>query len=382
MKYILGWLIYTFGYIFLIKKEKLHIFEAFHILYFIYVLPTITFFSLSNQSLVDFFTLLFPYFTILFSLFNKRRRGKSLPKGKITALFISVFVLIIVLIHYFISTEGNIVLNFSDVYSFRRKYGSVSTSGVFGYVNSWAMKIFSVLFFAWAIFSKNKKMIIIAALSIFLLFALSGHKGALKGVFLVLFFKFLFKRNNRRELVLYGFLGLISVASFTSIYLEQNFIGSLLIRRLLFVPVQLNFTYLEFFSLNEKVFWSNSILKNFITYQYPLEPAFLIGDFLGNENMSANTGFAATGFMHGGYLGVLFYTFIGIFIFRFINKNGDKINKYTLLAITFLPINSLFVSSDLFSTLLTHGLIVSLVILWLYEDKDYYFKFGNKRMKV
>jgi hypothetical protein len=98
--------------------------------------------------------------------------------------------------------------------------------------------------------------------------------------------------------------------------------------------------------------------------------------------MSANTGFIATGYMHFGYFGLLIYVFLAIIILRVINRLGKKIKKYTVLSIVFLPINTLFMASDLFSTLLTHGLLIAVLVLWLYEDKVYIVQFFNKKFKV
>jgi hypothetical protein len=263
---------------------------------------------------------------------------------------------VLVLGNYFISTGGKMVWSFSQVYAFRDSYGDASQAGIFGYLNSWAAKIFSVILLAWSLQKKKLLITLFVMLLIILLFALSGHKGVLKGVLLVFFFYFLCKYSNTR-LVLAGafMLFLLSIVIITHVF-DSTMLGSLLLRRLLFVPALLNFKYLEFFSNNEFVYWSNSILKSFVDYPYHIRPVEVVGEYLGNEGMAANTGFLANGYMHAGYLGVALYTAIAIVIFNIINGFSQKIESYFILSIAFIPINVLFVSADLFAAVLTHGL--------------------------
>lgn len=383
--YVIGWAIYLFGYLILLRKKKLYIYEIFYLLYFIYVLPTIVFFELSNKSFSDFLILIIPYFVILLFVFERpEKQIKSFPNGKIIVLVLSFLAVVSVIIHYLFSTGGNFVLSFDEVYDFREKFGESNLSGIFGYLNSWTMKIFLVVLYSWALNQKNIKALILFIFFILIVFMLSGHKEALSGVFLIFFFKFLFKQKAKRRrifilLSLFLLLFLIAINSFIN---GLSILDSLITRRLFFVPIHLNFTYIEFFSNHEYVYWSNSIFKYFLNYPYNLPPAFLIGDYLGVSGMSANTGFIATGYMHFGYFGLLIYVFLAIIILRVINRLGKKIKKYTVLSIVFLPINTLFMASDLFSTLLTHGLLIAVLVLWLYEDKVYIVQFFNKKFKV
>ena len=172
------------------------------------------------------------------------------------------------------------------------------------------------------------------------------------------------------------------IVSLFFVIFDSQFLGSLLIRRLFFVPVFLNFTYIEFFANNNLVYWSNGILSSLIEYPYSLQPTFLIGEFVGSTDMSANTGFLANGYMHFGYLGIAIYTILSVLIFNVINILGKRNDKFLVMAITFLPIHALFIGSDLFTTLLTHGLMMAIIILYLFENKHYYLVFGSKKIKL
>ncbi|GGH01659.1 hypothetical protein GCM10011416_20540 [Polaribacter pacificus] len=383
--YIIGWLVYIFGYVFLLTKKDIYIYEIFYLLFFIYILPTIVFYELAGKSTLDFFTLVLPYFLILLFVFEGTlKQIKPYPKGKVIVIAISLLAILVVIFNYYISTGGKVVLSLTEVYDFREEFEGASGSGLFGYLNSWVMKIFLVIIYAWAFAKKNIIGLVVSIFFILVVFALSGHKEVLSGIFLIFFFNFLFKLSERnRKLFLLGSLFLLFLVVTVFSMLEGvNLLGSIVIRRLFFVPIHLNFTYLEFFSNHEHVYWSNSILKQFFIYPYSLDPAFVIGNYLGVIGMSANTGFIATGFMHASYFGIFFYVFLAIVFLNIINIVGKKSKKYMVLSIVFLPINALFMASDLFSTLLTHGLLIAIVLLWLYEDEIYTIRILGKDFKI
>ncbi len=377
-KYIFGWFIYILGYILLLRKKEIYIFEVYLLLFLLYVLPNTVYYGLSNQETNYYLAIVLPFFIIVYATVNRRfLKYKSLKNGKIKIILISFALVLLVLLHYFFSTGGRFVLNFSQVYDFRSEFEQISSGGLFGYLNNWVMKIFTALIFAWAISIKKMNMILLSFFFILLLFMLSGHKSALTSIFLVLFFYYLFKVKNRNLFIIFTFLSLMSGIVFITLYFDSIMLGSMMIRRSFFIPAYLNFTYFEFFSQNDFILWSNSIFKYFIDYPYNLSATHVIGNYLGKPDMGANTGFAASGFMHAGYFGVVIYTSIGIMIMNLINQLAMKTNKYIVLSIIFFPINTFFISSDLFTTLLTHGLIIAIIVLWLYQDKEYKLRIGK-----
>ena len=380
--YLIGWIIYVLGYWLLYNKKGINIYEIFYLIYFLYILPTITFFSLSDKQLNELLLLILPYFVILFFINNKNKTLIFLPpikNGKLIVLLTSIIIILIVLYNYFLNTSGNMVFKFSEVYIFRSKYGETTSSGLYGYLNNWAGKVFSVLILAWSLKAKNYLWVFISILFIGLLFFLSGHKSVLQGLFIVIFFYLLSKTKNTRILILYGFCGLLIISTAAYLINPSSYISSILIRRLLFLPVKINFTYLEYFSIHDKIYWSNSILKSIYQYPYDLKPAFLIGDYLysSKDPVHANTGFIASGYMQAGYFGVLIYTFLSVLIFKLINTYSLRNSKFISFSILFIPINTLFFSSDFFTTLLTHGLLIAILCLCIFNEKKYYLKFNN-----
>ncbi len=80
--------------------------------------------------------------------------------------------------HYILSGGlSHINFDLSKVYELRESdYGISSNSGVFGYINSWATKVFNIFLISIAFLKKKYFYAIIFIFIQVLLFALSGHK--------------------------------------------------------------------------------------------------------------------------------------------------------------------------------------------------------------
>ena len=71
-------------------------------------------------------------------------------------------------------------------------------------------------------------------------------------------------------------------------------LNSFIIRRTFFLPALINFNYLEFFSNNPKLNFSQSLLRGFTDSFYFDKFQLIIGDYMGFTGMWANTGFVGT----------------------------------------------------------------------------------------
>lgn len=383
VKYIFSWIVFFVGYKVLYLKRKQLLYEMYLTFFILYFLPTVVFFSFSNQNVLFLLILTSPYLAIVyFTLDWKMYNYQNIIYGKIIVL-ISAFILTsFVLANYYFSTDGNMVFNLYEVYDFREKYGNVSSIGIFGYLNSWVTKIFIVILLAWSIHRRKIILISLFIVVILFLFLLSGHKSVFQSLIIVLGFHVFFKFKKPHLVLLISFISLIVTTLLVSFVINMPIVSSMILRRLLFVPTHLNYTYLEFFSIHEYIYWSNGILKNIIEYPYEIKPVFLIGEYLGKDKMAANTGFIGNGFMHAGILGVFVYTIIAIILFNIINLLGSCFNKFFLYSIVFMPIFTLIISSDLLTTLLTHGLFISILVLFLFEAKTYILKYDKIKYKL
>jgi hypothetical protein len=112
---------------------------------------------------------------------------------------------------------------------------------------------------------------------------------------------------------------------------------------------------------------SNSIFSKFIEYPFQLPVPNLIGEYLlGNEKSHANTGMVASGYAHFGFLGVTIYSILLGFILKIINYFSRKnIPFWLIFSMSIIPLRTLIVSSDLLVVLFTHGLILTILVLYL-----------------
>ena len=127
--------------------------------------------------------------------------------------------------------------------------------------------------------------------------------------------------------------------------------------------------YFYFFSNNQKVFWSNSIFSNFLTYPYDWPPSTLIARSLGDVS-GANSQFISTGFMHFGLLGILFYSFLLSIILSYIDRFvSDGIDSAFINTVFICNFTAVFFTSDLFTSLLNHGLALALLMITIFKDQ-------------
>jgi len=368
-KYIIGFIGFLITFM-VCNYKKTNISLIINLFFLTYVVPNIVFYSLTNHN-TGYFIALISSFNLVILCIRNSKKVQTLSFGKFGNRHINIIAIIMVLaclIHYIIVLRGNFVLSFRKVYEFRAEFDSAVGNGLWGYINSIVPKILLVYLLSTAVFERHKKKILLYVVFFFLLFIFSGHKGVLKGIPLILFFYYLFR--NKTSLTKFY---LIFLFFYTCVFLvgtQNSMVGALLIRRLLFVPVLLNFKYFEFFSNNVKIYWSESILKSFIDYPYDLSSTHVIGAYLGDSDVGANTGYVASGYMNCGYIGILIYTLILIYIFNVINAGVLKFkNIYTSYALVYVAVNSIIISSDLFTSMLTHGVFVLLLIFWFRKSE-------------
>jgi hypothetical protein len=256
-------------------------------------------------------------------------------------------------------------LDFAKVYDFRSGASDALNIGVMGYLNIWATKVFGPVLLAITLW--RKKYVI--AVQIFLLhifwFGVSSHKSVLFYPFLVTFLWVWFRYSKALALVPLAMSIVVIISMYFYFCWDDVIWGSLFVRRIFFIPAQLTFTYYEFFSSNQFVFWSNSFLSGFFDYPYDRNTALLIGDYMGGES-SANNSFLSTGYMHAGIFGVIIYGVLVGLLFKIIDSIArDGIPAWVAVSCLIVPSQALITSADLPTALLTHGIGISLIILFL-----------------
>jgi len=368
VKYIQGWIIYLILFALLNRHKKHVLYMTLLISFLLLIVPTITLYSFKNEPTEFFYSIMIPYAGMLLLVTTKRIQLYYFPHGKKIAIGLSVLMVSMVLMHY-LSTVGfgHINFNLLKVYELRSSdYGIASNAGIFGYLNSWVTKVFNIFLITIALLRKKYFLVLLFVLIQILLFGLSGHKGVLFSLILLSCLYIFDKAKHYSTIIIYSTLTTVSLL-LAYFYFSHNLtIPSILIRRVFFIPTHLNYVYFDYFSFHDFLYWSNSILKSIFTYPYEVAPVFVIGDYLGKPNMAANTGIFGSGYMHLGIVGIIIYMILLSFIINIIQQ-FNKLPIWFINAIVLMPLLTLFISSDLPTTLLTHGFLVAIIILYLYS---------------
>ncbi len=380
LKYLEGWIVLIITF-FLLYYHKWHnIYLTLLIIFLIIIIPTTTLYAFADKSAKAFYMIVLPFLILLFLISRKKINLHYIPHGKKIAIAIATVLVFVVLLHYLL-TVGISHINFdlSKVYELRRsELGLASNAGVFGYLNSWVTKVFNIFLITLALW-KRKFFLAGIFISIqILLFGFSGHKSVLFSLLLIFGLYFFERFKFQTTIVIYSFLGVILVVWIYFIITEDLLLPSIIIRRVFFVPTQLNFTYIDYFNAHEFLYWSNSIFKHFITYPYDVPPVFIIGEYMGYPEAAANTGLFGSGYMQAGIFGILFYIFIMALVINILQQ-FKLLPKWIINAIILIPMLSVFISSDLPTTFLTHGLLIAIIIVYLYSTPN---KRKRKRFEV
>jgi len=372
LKYFESWLIWfflvaTFPKVLLKPSDYLMSF-----LLFSFLTPLLALYGLSNSNREDLYFVLLG--VLMISLFRIGRPIKLplIRHGRALAFIIAAFSAVVVT-GWLIMSSGlnNFNINFSRVYEYRSEVSELINQGPMGYIVSWVTKVLGPTLLAFFLWRKNFwGVFLIFSLHLFW-FGMTSHKAVLFYPLLVTFLWFWFRLSKALALIPIMYASLVLLSFMSYLVIDYTWLGSLFIRRVFFVPPYLTFRYLEFFSLNEFVYWSSSITSSFIDYPYELDPSKEIGVYIGKEGANANTSFLATGYMHAGIPGIIFYgIFVGL-LFRLIDSlSVNGVPPWVGVTSIIIPMQSLIRGADLPTALLTHGLGLSIVILFLLRSAE------------
>lgn len=290
----------------------------------------------------------------------------TVAHGEIVAVTLAVVAVAYLIVWYVISgAVNNFNLNLLKVYEYRSATARLTSFGLLAYINTWAYSICSVFLFSLALYRRRYMLAGIVFLIQVLFFAVSGHKSLVFYPLLVIGVWFYFKRTQSMTVVPCLFTAVVAAALILYLLIDDILLGSLLIRRVFFVPAALTYDYFSFFSNESYVVWSNSVLKSVFSYPYPAGVAELIGEYNGS-GANANNGYISSGYAHFGLVGVLMYTLLFGVVLRYLDvTTAGRVPVWLVLAIVVVPIRSAIVSSDLLTVLLTHGLLVGLLLIAL-----------------
>lgn len=366
-RYLISWILYIFCALFSPSRINQVSDYFFATMTCSFVAPISSLAGLSGRALDPLIATILSYFLILIISSGREVKIPRLllfKKGELFALLLSLILIFFVLLWYVLTGAiFNMNFDLSRVYDFRDVNEQLTDIGLMAYLNSWTYQVFSLFLLVYALWKKMWPLAVIAISVEFIFFGVSSHKSILFYPFLVLAIWAYFR--DRRDLyivpVLFSVIIIVCLLLFE--YSSDLMTGSMFIRRVFYVPALLTYEYFDFFRGQSFVYWSNSILSAFIDYPYSQRLTLLIGEAMGT-GASANNGYISSGYSHAGYFGILLYSIIIAVVLVSVNAFARRVGPlWVSLALLAIPYRTLILSSDLFTTLLTHGLLVTILLM-------------------
>ena len=174
-----------------------------------------------------------------------------------------------------------------------------------------------------------------------------------------------------RVYVLSG-LGVLAIAAITLAF-DLESLSVLTIRRALYVGASVTFDWIDYFSKEPSIWWTD---RHLLFGRFPTQytgvniPEMMAQIKVPGPPWAFNSGLVGTGYAQGGIFGVALYAaLLGVLINyanRLIKRGGSV---YIAAAILIGPIRGAWADSDLLTVILSHGILVALVMLSML-DRD------------
>jgi len=303
----------------------------------------------------------------LFLMKVKVIRIQSLREGN-NITFLLLIGITIIVYGYLLITGGIQRVNFNlmDVYGVREDYSLISNR-LFGYLVPWQANIINLFFLIYGIIKRSKNIIFVSVFLQLFLFSMTNFKSFLFSPLVVLGIYMIFKKGLKNNLLLTITIILSLFSSLLLIFSKITgdiILLSIFLRRLFFVPAKLHFQYFDFMENMEKYKLSHSILSGFVTNPYGIGPVELVSNNLFENGGNPNVGVFGDSFVNFGFAGVLLFTMILGFILLVLDSVASNSPSILSMSIIIIPSMSL-INSALFTSLATHGILFSILIIWL-----------------
>ncbi|WP_339226794.1 hypothetical protein NSQ77_14730 [Oceanobacillus sp. FSL K6-2867] len=334
------------------------------ILLIVMIIPTLSLYGLKGES-----TLFLLFFVFSFALTSLIVR---LPLISIWSININIryiymllgFLILIVFVNLLVfnGLPSLTAINLFDVYDVRKSvnYGLP----LMGYLVPWLGKVINPFLIGMFLYKKEIRWSIFFLFLQILLYLYTGHKSFLFSPLIIISFIY-FQRKGRVYLKLSTSILLVIIISLILAVYGMNTGATLFIRRTFFLTAQNYYYYFDFFSHNEFVKLSHSIFEGLYTYPYSLLPPNLIGEaYYHNPEGWVNTGYLADAYMNFGFLGMIVFSLLFGFLLLIIDS--IKTPLVLKVAALLIPMYALR-SGAFFTSLLTGGILLGIVITYLYS---------------
>lgn len=348
------------------------------------MVPILSIFWLTSQSL-KYVIYLSLCFTVLFILLRipKVIRVPLLKKETSFSPKVvnGVFVISIVFLLIFIARYGGIdkrTFSFETVYYLRSEK---VYSGIWIYFLNWIGKVLIPLCIVIFFLEKKKILFIISCLMQLTLYLSTGHKTFILSVFLILGLTYILIKDRWKVGLPQLYSLMIAGAAIIYKLTDMLMIIAIMPLRLFIIPALISFSHYEFFSVNQKLHFSEGLIGRLFGIESPYQMSSKYIVSLSTYEGAANTGFLADAYANGGLIVMIMFMLIFALILLFVDSiSMDSNNKLKYSAMMVYPI---IILNDMaiLTTIFTCGLGLLLVFMYILASEEKNFTRGVMVLK-
>lgn len=283
-----------------------------------------------------------------------------------------VFVLSVVSSVLLLLKTGGIdprALDFALVYELR---ANRSLTGIWGYLGGWTTRLLIPFCIVAFMIERKRVLLCLSILMQASMYLSTGAKTTLFSIILLVVAVRLLRKGHWQHGIprLYS---LVTVAA-ALIYLATNYLMAIAIfpTRQLIIPAQISISHFEFFSVNEKLHLSQSLVGRLLGFSSPYsqEAGFSVGLY-NNSGGNWNTGFLADAFDNGGVPYMLAAAVLLAIILKLVDSiSAQSENRYWYTA--YLTYSIIILNdASLLTTLFTWGLGLLLIFLYVVASQEH-----------
>jgi hypothetical protein len=263
-------------------------------------------------------------------------------------------------------------LNLFRVYEIRAQLAEAAFP-LSGYLISWQGYVIDCALISLGVARRSKILVLIGLVAQLALFGMTNYKSFLFAPLLIVGVYVVYSRRWPEFWLLIGFTAVILAIQAYYLDTDDLTLASLFIRRVFFVTADVHLWYRDFFQQvqNPHLLFTNSIFSSLGEYPYNDVISHIIGDTYAGVGSSANVGFLGDAYAQMGAVGVLVIGVVAGVMWRCgddLAHTSDRRWATSFLAMACFPLTN----SALLTVLLTHGLLLALVVVWIVRSEPRY----------
>jgi hypothetical protein len=275
-----------------------------------------------------------------------------------------------------VAFRGNLhIVSFSDIYDIRNATDDVMAGTLLNYPLMLLPGAINPFLMGWSLYRRKPWMFLAGALGQLLVYSIMGTKGSATSILFIPAIYLLLRGDRNRFAVklMWSVVALFAGLSLSNMVAGEN--AGPLLATVLFVVFSRTFganglltaQYYDFFQINPHTYLSHAKFFNWFTsYPYSNPLGIEVGSYYtGDPTFDASAHFWATDGIGGfGLPGIILVSIFCAFIFWMLDSIAQKHNpRLAALVICYAAYN--FANGSLFTTMLSGGLGLLMVILYL-----------------